>query len=253
MNPASTLGKAGLAGLMALTAVAVTPTFAAAQSTTYYGDRSYNYDPCRRATVGRSTTGGIVGALAGAAIGSNVAGHKVRKEGAVLGALAGAVVGSSIGRSSAACQSDPRQAYNTDNRDYGDAGYGYDDRYNGGYGSAGYNGGGYGGGYGGYNGGYNGGYGGGYSGGGNCCVNAGGGYGYGYNEGYGYQQRRTVVVRRYESDAGYGDDRYTVNQRPTSAGNCSLAESPIYLPDGRVQKRFVRVCEDSNGRYQVVD
>ncbi|HQP19667.1 MAG TPA: hypothetical protein PLG07_05060, partial [Phenylobacterium sp.] len=32
-----------------------------------------------------------------------------------------------------------------------------------------------------------------------------------------------------------------------------LAESPIYLPDGRVQKRFVRVCPDSNGRYQVVD
>jgi hypothetical protein len=32
-----------------------------------------------------------------------------------------------------------------------------------------------------------------------------------------------------------------------------LAESPIYLPDGRIQKRFVRVCQDSSGRYQVVD
>ena len=34
---------------------------------------------------------------------------------------------------------------------------------------------------------------------------------------------------------------------------CTLAESPIYLPDGRVQKRFVRVCPDGNGKYQVVD
>lgn len=37
------------------------------------------------------------------------------------------------------------------------------------------------------------------------------------------------------------------------ADGCTLAESPIYLPDGRVQKRFVRVCQDSSGRYQVVD
>ena len=223
MNTASTFTKAGLAGLMALTAVAAAPTFAAAQSSTYYGARSYDYDPCRRDTVGRSTAGGVLGALAGAAIGSNVAGHHVRKEGAVLGALAGAAVGAGIGHSSAACRPSSRQAYNTDNRDYGDAaysGYGYDDRYNNGYGSAG------------YNGGYN------------------GGYGYQDN---GYQDRRTVVIRRYEAQPAYGDDRYAVSQGPANAGNCTLAESPIYLPDGRVQKRFVRVCMDSSGRYQVVD
>lgn len=225
MKNASIFTKAGLAGLMALTAVATAPTFAAAQSSTYYGSRSYDYDPCRRDMVGRSTTGGVLGALAGAAIGSNVAGRGVRKEGAVLGALAGAAVGAGIGRSSAACRPDPRQAYNTDNRDYGDAsysGYGYDDRYNGGYGSAG------------YGGGYNSGYG--YS-----------------NNGYGYQDRSTVVVRRYESQPVYRDDRYAASRTPANAGNCSLAESPIYLPDGRVQKRFVRVCQDANGRYQVVD
>ena len=34
---------------------------------------------------------------------------------------------------------------------------------------------------------------------------------------------------------------------------CTLAESPNNLPDGRVQKRFVRVCPDSNGKNQVVD
>jgi hypothetical protein len=49
----------------------------------------------------------------------------------------------------------------------------------------------------------------------------------------------------------------TATPRPVadapSADNCTLAESPIYLPDGRVQKRFVRVCRDAQGRYQVVD
>ncbi len=37
------------------------------------------------------------------------------------------------------------------------------------------------------------------------------------------------------------------NQAPAAADGCTLAESPIYLPDGRTQKRFVRVCPDTNG------
>jgi len=68
---------------------------------------------------------------------------------------------------------------------------------------------------------------------------------------------------RYEDRARY-DERYedrfhrydrqpvAVESRSEPTG-CTLAESPIYLPDGRVQKRFVRVCPDSNGRYQVVE
>ena len=51
-----------------------------------------------------------------------------------------------------------------------------------------------------------------------------------------------------------GSYSYRVEQRSSSDINgCTLAESPIYLPDGRVQKRFVRVCPDAQGRYQVVD
>ncbi|MDO8294868.1 MAG: glycine zipper 2TM domain-containing protein [Caulobacter sp.] len=59
-------------------------------------------------------------------------------------------------------------------------------------------------------------------------------------------------------DDRYGDDGYDdgyatpVADGPTADG-CTLAESPIYLPDGRVQKRFVRVCRDASGHYQVVD
>jgi len=65
---------------------------------------------------------------------------------------------------------------------------------------------------------------------------------------------------RYVDRSGYDDDyaydrrgtRYEVTQSPGADG-CTLAESPIYLPDGRVQKRFVRVCQDASGNYQVVD
>jgi len=37
------------------------------------------------------------------------------------------------------------------------------------------------------------------------------------------------------------------------AEDCTLAESPIYMPDGRTQTRFVRVCRDAAGKYAVVD
>ena len=34
---------------------------------------------------------------------------------------------------------------------------------------------------------------------------------------------------------------------------CTLAESPVYMPDGRIDRRVVRVCPDRRGRYHVVD
>lgn len=52
---------------------------------------------------------------------------------------------------------------------------------------------------------------------------------------------------------GRRGERFRIAERPVGRDGCTLAESPIYLPDGRVQKRFVRVCQDSSGRYQVVD
>jgi len=68
----------------------------------------------------------------------------------------------------------------------------------------------------------------------------------------------------YESDA-YADssaaqaredawrEPYRVAERPRDTGDCTLAESPIYMPDGRTQTRFVRVCRDATGKYAVVD
>jgi len=48
-------------------------------------------------------------------------------------------------------------------------------------------------------------------------------------------------------------DRYRAGERPAEPDGCTLAESPIYMPDGRTQTRFVRVCRDANGKYAVVD
>jgi len=62
--------------------------------------------------------------------------------------------------------------------------------------------------------------------------------------------RDSYYERSYERREGY-----RVNDRAGQAdvNGCTLAESPIYLPDGRTQKRFVRVCPDASGKYQVVD
>lgn len=83
-----------------------------------------------------------------------------------------------------------------------------------------------------------------------------GGYGGSYQEPY-YRQgsydnagRDGYYERSYERQ-----DSYRVDNRSGQAdvNGCTLAESPIYLPDGRTQKRFVRVCPDAQGKYQVVD
>jgi hypothetical protein len=52
---------------------------------------------------------------------------------------------------------------------------------------------------------------------------------------------------------GRHGQRFRIADRPVGPDGCTLAESPIYMPDGEVQKRFVRVCPDATGRFQVVD
>lgn len=67
--------------------------------------RPYATSPCERGSRANRTTGGVIGALAGAAIGSNVAARNARTEGAVLGALVGGALGASFGGSVARCDS----------------------------------------------------------------------------------------------------------------------------------------------------
>ena len=180
---------ATVAGVMALSAVAMVPSFAQAQGA--YDNGGYYYDPCKRDKTNRATVGGVIGALAGAAIGSNVAARGVRTEGAVLGGAVGAVGGAMVGNRSAACDPGyaPRRSY--------------------------------------------------------------------YREGPAYYSERRPEPyydrSRYYDDREAYADSYTVVDRPAAAEDCTLAESPIIMPDGRTQKRFVRVCRDNTGRYQVVE
>lgn len=105
-------------------AVLAVPTLASAGD---YDYRGYNTDyKCQQRTNNQQTTGGIIGALAGAAIGSNVAGRGVRTEGAVLGAVVGAVAGSAIGKKNSAC--DDQYEYERNRR--GNQNYGYNNGYN---------------------------------------------------------------------------------------------------------------------------
>ena len=60
--------------------------------------------PCNgRSNDGSTAAGGLLGALAGGAIGSQLAGRGSHTEGAVLGAVAGGVIGAGIASSSAQC------------------------------------------------------------------------------------------------------------------------------------------------------
>lgn len=196
---------AGVAGVMALSAAATVPTYAAAQSSSYYnGVNGGYYDPCRRDSTNRGTVGALLGGALGAAIGANAAAKNARTEGALLGGALGAVGGAAVGKNSAACNDSgyrtSRPSY-YDNQTYGNR---YGDRSDNGY----------------------------------------------------YAGSYDRDDRYYDDQPAYAYDRrgtrYSVAQSPGADG-CTLAESPIYLPDGRVQKRFVRVCQDASGNYQVVD
>ena len=97
----------------------------------FYG--RYRSSPCEQRAAGDAVAGGVIGALAGAAIGSSVAGHHDRGEGAVLGAVAGGAVGADVGASSAHCDGrgyyfsyDQTYPYRVDGDYRSDGRYGYD-------------------------------------------------------------------------------------------------------------------------------
>lgn len=119
--------KITLALCAALTAAAATAP-AMAQPYRYdeysrYDDRGDNYyryhqDWCRKQKKKGQTNGAIIGGIAGAVLGSQVAGNGARTEGSLVGAAAGAAIGSNVGRQSAKARCDDRGAY-----------FGYDDTY----------------------------------------------------------------------------------------------------------------------------
>ena len=73
---------------------------------------------------------------------------------------------------------------------------------------------------------------------------------------YGRDAYADAAAAQARDDAYARDDRsdrYRAPERTAQSDDCTLAESPIHMPDGRTQMRFVRVCRDVNGKYAVVD
>jgi hypothetical protein len=95
-----------------------------------YPGYAYGYggpDPCSVQQHDSGTAGAVLGGLAGALLGSSLAGHHARGGGVAIGAVAGAVIGNNIARSNAR-SSDACRA-----RDYGDVSWRGAAPYGGGY------------------------------------------------------------------------------------------------------------------------
>jgi len=77
---------------------------ASAQQYSTYHDAHVAAQQCQQSRQNRTVGGAILGGLAGAILGHNVAGgHGSRDEGTALGAVVGAVAGGAIGRNTAQC------------------------------------------------------------------------------------------------------------------------------------------------------
>ncbi len=57
--------------------------------------------------------------------------------------------------------------------------------------------------------------------------------------------------RRYSYNDDY-DQSYAPPPPPAAKPQCTYVEDAIRMPDGALSKRMVRVCQDSNGQYQIV-
>ncbi len=113
---------------------------ASAQSYPSYHDEYVELQrQCAQSRQNRTVGGAIIGGLAGALLGREVADRGVRGEGAALGAVVGAAAGAGVGRSTAACDRVPQGSYDPY---YGEPARG-DDYYQGGYRDSGYRDGGY--------------------------------------------------------------------------------------------------------------
>jgi hypothetical protein len=205
---------AAAAGLVALGCAA------AAQAQPYGGPGYSNYDPCRRDAGQRGVVGALIGGGIGATIGSQAAANHHRTDGSLLGGALGAIAGAAIGNNTAACRDAPQplpppvaEAPPPPTADYRDDRDYGDDR------------------------------------------DYQGDRDYRYDQDYrdapppappAYVQREVWVYGRHGVRYRVIGDRY-------DRYGCTLAESPVYMPDGRLAYRQVRVCPDRNGRFYAVD
>ena len=210
----------GAAAVMALGA-SLAPVIAAAQPEP---PPPASYEDCQHAKAGNAVAGAIVGGIIGGVLGSNIAASGHRGAGTAIGAGVGAVGGAAVGSGSTNCDEPPPPPYDDryDNappppESYQDRGYYQDgDQYD-------------------------------QS--GDRYDDRGGQYDAGPppEQGQGYDSYNS-----YNSYNSYDDQ--DAGPPPDEDGDrCTTAESPIYMPDGTVERHTVRVCPDENGRYRPVD
>lgn len=105
-------------GLLAITALV--PSISLAQ-TQYYQPSQYNaHDKCKSKESDKKLLGGVIGAIAGGVIGSQVSGNGARTEGSAIGAVLGGLAGAGIADKTVDC--DPVYV-STPSTTYGSGGY----------------------------------------------------------------------------------------------------------------------------------
>ena len=206
MNKSSTFAKGALAAAAGLVALGAA---AAASAQPYDGQGYGGYDPCRREANSRGVTGALVGGAGGAVIGSQLAASGHRTDGSLLGGIVGAIAGAAVGHNTAACTNGPPPP----SYSYRDAPPPGPSAY---YEPA-------------------------------PPAYDGADYAPPPPPPPRYAERETVWAY------GRHGARLRVIEDRAGPDGCTVAESPVYMPDGGVDRRFVRVCPDSSGRYRVVD
>ncbi len=101
--------------LIAATALAAVlmaqPAAAQQQYGGYHDQHVSNQQQCQQSRQNRTVGGALIGGIAGALLGREVADRGVRGEGALLGAVVGATAGGMIGRNTAQCAQVPQGSY----------------------------------------------------------------------------------------------------------------------------------------------
>jgi len=89
----------------AVALMAIASPASAQRYPTYHDEHVARQEQCSQSRQNRSIGGAVIGGIAGALLGREVADRGVRGEGAALGAVVGAVAGAGVGRSTANCES----------------------------------------------------------------------------------------------------------------------------------------------------
>ena len=104
-------GQVLIASALAMAFATVASPASAQQYGSYHDQHVANQQQCAQSRQNRTVGGAVIGGLAGALLGREVADRGVRGEGALLGAVVGATAGGMVGRSTARCNQVPQGSY----------------------------------------------------------------------------------------------------------------------------------------------